>query len=75
MLFELDKLMHTATHCGLGASACNPLRDTIVKFRPAYEQHLKSLHFQPGFDLDAELSIAREMTGRQDPGAFLEEHP
>lgn len=72
VLFELDKLMHTATHCGLGASACNPLRDTILKFRPAYEQHLKSLHFEPAFDLDAELSVARRMTGRDDPAAHLE---
>jgi [NiFe] hydrogenase diaphorase moiety large subunit len=72
VLFELDKLMHTATHCGLGATACNPLRDTILKFRPAYERHLKSLYFEPGFDLDAELSIARRMTGRDDPGAHLE---
>ncbi len=72
VLFELDKLMHTATHCGLGASACNPLRDTILKFRPAYERHLKSLHFAPGFDLDAELSIARRLSGRDDAGAHLE---
>jgi [NiFe] hydrogenase diaphorase moiety large subunit len=72
VLFELDKLMHTATHCGLGATACNPLRDTILKFRPAYEQRLKSLYFEPGFDVDAELSIARRMTGRDDPGAHLE---
>ncbi|MBI5717675.1 MAG: NAD(P)H-dependent oxidoreductase subunit E [Burkholderiales bacterium] len=72
VLFELDRLMHATTHCGLGASACNPLRDTIAKFRPAYERHLRSLHFEPGFDLDAELSIARHMTGRDDPGAHLE---
>lgn len=72
VLFELDKLMHTTTHCGLGATACNPLRDTVLKFRPAYERHLKSLHFEPGFDLDAELSIARRMTGRDDAGAHLE---
>jgi [NiFe] hydrogenase diaphorase moiety large subunit len=72
VLFELDKLMHASTHCGLGASACNPLRDTIAKFRPAYERHLQSLHFEPGFDLDAELSIARGMTGRRDAGAHLE---
>ncbi|HUN91297.1 MAG TPA: NAD(P)H-dependent oxidoreductase subunit E [Burkholderiaceae bacterium] len=72
VLFELDKLMHAATHCGLGASACNPLRDTIAKFRPAYESRLKSLHFEPGFDLDAELSVARRMTGRDDPAAHLE---
>lgn len=75
VLFELDKLMHTATHCGLGGAACNPLRDTILKFRPAYERHLKSLHFEPGFDLDAELSIARRITGRDDAGAHLENTP
>ncbi len=72
VLYQLDKLMHGATHCGLGAAACNPLRDTIAKFRPAYEQHLKSLHFAPGFDLDAELSQARLATGRDDRGAHLE---
>jgi [NiFe] hydrogenase diaphorase moiety large subunit len=72
VLYELDKLMHGATHCGLGAAACNPLRDTIGKFRPAYEQHLKSLHFAPGFDMDAELSQARLATGRDDRGAHLE---
>jgi [NiFe] hydrogenase diaphorase moiety large subunit len=71
-LFELDKLMHGATHCGLGAAACNSLRDTISKFRHAYERHLKSLHFVPGFDLDAELSQARMATARDDAGAHLE---
>jgi len=72
VLFELDKLMHGATHCGLGATACNSLRDTIAKFRPSFEQHLKSLHFAPGFDMDAELSQARLATGRDDSGAHLE---
>ncbi|PIQ53976.1 MAG: hypothetical protein COW02_05585 [Comamonadaceae bacterium CG12_big_fil_rev_8_21_14_0_65_59_15] len=74
-LYELDKLMHGATHCGLGAAACNPLRDTIAKFRPAYEQHLQSLHFVPGFDLDAELSQARLATARDDALAHLETLP
>jgi [NiFe] hydrogenase diaphorase moiety large subunit len=72
ILFELDTLLHATTHCGLGASACNPLRDTVAKFRPAYEKHLQSLYFEPAFDLDAELSIARRMTGREDAGAYLE---
>jgi [NiFe] hydrogenase diaphorase moiety large subunit len=72
VLFELDKLMHGTTHCGLGAAACNPLFDTIAKFRPAYERHLQSLHFVPGFDLDAELSRRGSMTGRDDSGAHLE---
>jgi len=73
VLFELDKLMHTATHCGLGATACNALRDTIAKFRPAYEQHLKSLHFEPAFVLDDELAVARQMTGRDDPASHMAE--
>ena len=72
VLYELDKLMHATTHCGLGAAACNPLRDTILKFRPAYEKRVKSLYFEPGFDLDGELSIARRMTGRDDSAAHLE---
>ena len=31
-LHELDTLLHSGTHCGLGASACNPLRDTLAHF-------------------------------------------
>ncbi len=69
VLQELDTLLHQSTHCGLGAAACNPLRDTLLKFRPSYEQRLQSLHFLPALDLDAELSIARAATGRQDGGA------
>jgi [NiFe] hydrogenase diaphorase moiety large subunit len=34
VLYELDKLMHGTTHCGLGAAACNPLRDTIAQVPP-----------------------------------------
>lgn len=69
VLQELDTLLHQSTHCGLGAAACNPLRDTLLKFRPSYERRLQSLHFLPALDLDAELSIARAATGRQDGGA------
>ena len=71
VLLELDGLLHVATHCGLGATACNPLRDTIARFRPAYEKRLRSLQFEPAFDLDAELSVARRMTGRDDAAAHL----
>jgi [NiFe] hydrogenase diaphorase moiety large subunit len=44
----------------------------LLRFRPAYERHLQSLHFVPGFDLDAELSQARLATARDDSGAHLE---
>jgi [NiFe] hydrogenase diaphorase moiety large subunit len=70
-LRELDSLLHGTTHCGLGASAANPLRDTLLRFRPAYERRLQSPRFVPGFDLDAELSSARRATGRDDALAHL----
>ena len=71
-LFKLHRLMQSAAHCGLGHTACNPVVDTLNKFRPAYERRLHSLEFEPAFDLDYALSQARQMTGRDDPGAHLE---
>jgi [NiFe] hydrogenase diaphorase moiety large subunit len=71
-LRELEALLHGTTHCGLGATATNPLRDTLLRFRPAYERRLQSPTFTPGFDLDAELAAARLVTGRDDEGAHLE---
>ncbi|WP_418319010.1 NAD(P)H-dependent oxidoreductase subunit E [Piscinibacter sakaiensis] len=71
-LRELEALLHGTTHCGLGASATNPLRDTLLRFRPAYERRLQSPRFTPAFDLDAELAPARHVTGRDDAGAHLE---
>jgi [NiFe] hydrogenase diaphorase moiety large subunit len=71
-MFKMHRLMQGASHCGLGNGACNPLADTLVKFRPAYERRLTSLHYEPAFDLDAALSQARQMTGRDDAGAHLQ---
>ena len=70
-LRELDGLLHSGTHCGLGASACNPLRDTLAHFGQAYALRTGTAQFEPEFDLDAELSVARRATGRNDPGAHL----
>ena len=70
-LFKMHRLMQGASHCGLGNTACNPVFDTLDKFRPAYERRLNSLDFEPAFDLDAALSQARQMTGRDDAGAHL----
>ncbi len=70
-IFNLNRVLQTAAHCGLGHTACNPLLHTLEKFRPAYERRLKSLDFEPAFDLDAALSQARQMTGRDDAGAHL----
>jgi [NiFe] hydrogenase diaphorase moiety large subunit len=63
--------MQSASHCGLGQMACNPLLDTIRRFRPAYERRMQSLEFEPAFDLDGALERARKMTGRDDAGAHL----
>jgi [NiFe] hydrogenase diaphorase moiety large subunit len=71
-LRELEALLHGATHCGLGATASNPLRDTLARFGAAYRRRLMQPRFVPAFDLDAELEPARRATGRNDPGAHLE---
>jgi [NiFe] hydrogenase diaphorase moiety large subunit len=70
-IFRLNRLLQASSHCGLGLTACNPLVDTIKRFRPAYEHRLASLEFEPAFDLDGALEQAREMTGRDDAGAHL----
>lgn len=69
---KLNTLLLSTSHCGLGHSACNPVLDTIAKFRPAYDRHLTHKTFVPAFDLDHALSEARQMTGRNDAGAYLE---
>ncbi len=71
-IFHINHLLQTVSHCGLGHSACNPLFDTLQKFRPAYEHRLRSLSFEPAFDLDDALSQARQMTGRDDAAAHLD---
>lgn len=70
---ELAQLLHNASHCGLGESAGRPLRDTLLRFRPAYERRLESSAVEPAFDLDGALDRARRVTGRNDPGAHLGE--
>jgi len=69
---KLNVLLQSTSHCGLGHSACNPVLDTIAKFRPAYEKRLAHKDYVPAFDLDGALFQARQMTGRDDRGAHLE---
>ncbi|MEK7810365.1 MAG: NAD(P)H-dependent oxidoreductase subunit E [Pseudomonadota bacterium] len=71
---NLDHVLQTTSHCGLGRTACNPVLHTLKHFRPAYESRLKSLSFKPAFDLDGALARARQMTGRDDAGAHLKEN-
>ncbi|MCK6412944.1 MAG: NAD(P)H-dependent oxidoreductase subunit E [Azonexus sp.] len=71
---KLNQLLQTMSHCGLGHTACNPVLDTIARFRPAYERRMRQQEFAPAFDLDRALAAARQMTGRDDAGAhFLDQ--
>lgn len=70
---KLNNILQSMSHCGLGHSACNPVLDTIAKFRPAYESRLERADFTPAFDLDRALAQARQMTGRDDALAHFEE--
>ena len=72
-LRALEALLHGTAHCGLGASATNPLRDTLARFPQAYTRRTSMPRFAPGFDLNAELEPARRVTGRRDAGAHLEQ--
>jgi hypothetical protein len=62
------------SHCGLGHTACNPVLDTIAKFRPYYDQRMMQQDFTPAFDLDRALAAARQMTGRDDAAAHLRQN-
>jgi [NiFe] hydrogenase diaphorase moiety large subunit len=68
---NLNRILQAMSHCGLGHSACNPVLDTIAKFRPAYERRLQQKEFEPAFNLDWALEPARQMTGRDDAGAHF----
>jgi [NiFe] hydrogenase diaphorase moiety large subunit len=72
---NLGQFIRAASHCGLGQTAANPLLSTLERFPELYQSRLKSTAFEPGFDLDGELSTARRMTGRDDAHAHLEQEP
>ena len=68
---NIGELMRGSSHCGLGATAPNPVLDTLDKFPQIYEQRLKHTGYEPAFDLDAALQDARDITGRDDAGAHI----
>lgn len=77
-LDELCRLVKTYSHCGLGQTAANPILTTLARYPEIYENKLKKISYEPGFDLDGELEIARRLANRSDAGAHLsqtaEEH-
>jgi [NiFe] hydrogenase diaphorase moiety large subunit len=71
-MHDIGVLMQKASHCGLGQTAANPILSILEKFPKSYATRLRSTSFEPAFDLNKSLDEAREITGRDDPGAFLE---
>lgn len=77
--YDMAELLHTSelvrryAHCGLGHTAANPILDGLRYFPQAFEQRLTQRDFTPHFDLDAELEQARQMSQREDAGAYLDQ--
>ncbi len=70
-LEELCQLVKTHSHCGLGQTAANPVLTTLERYPELYQNRLKKISFEPGFDLDGALETARRMANRTDAGAHL----
>lgn len=70
-LEKLGQLIKNTSHCGLGQTAANPILTTLERYPELYEQLLKEISYEPGFDLDASLETARQLTERNDAGAHL----
>jgi len=72
-LTNLCTLIKSTSHCGLGQTAANPVLSTLERYPELYEARLKAISFEPGFDLDGELEISRQLTGRNDANAHLQQ--
>jgi [NiFe] hydrogenase diaphorase moiety large subunit len=70
---KLGRIMQVACHCGLGQTAPNPVLDSLDQFPEAFKRRLRATTFEPAFDLNAALEDARQLTGRSDAGAYLNE--
>lgn len=70
-LEELCQLVKNHSHCGLGQTAANPILTTLERYPDLYQNKLKAISYEPGFDLDAALATARRMANRDDAGAHL----
>ncbi len=70
-LEELCQLVKNYSHCGLGQTAANPILTTLERYPDLYQNRLKEISYEPGFDLDGALETARRMANRYDAGAHL----
>ncbi|NOS75826.1 MAG: NADP oxidoreductase, partial [Methyloglobulus sp.] len=70
-LEELCQIIKKHSHCGLGQTAANPVLTTLERYPELYQSKLKTITYEPGFDLDGALETARRMANRNDAGAHL----
>jgi [NiFe] hydrogenase diaphorase moiety large subunit len=70
-LEELCQIIKNYSHCGLGQTAANPVLTTLERYPEVYQKMLKKISYEPGFDLDGSLEIARRMAHRDDAAAHL----
>lgn len=68
---RIGAVMRQASYCGLGHTAPNHVLNTLDKFPAIYRRRLARASHTPSFDLDAALSEARTLTGRDDVGAHI----
>lgn len=72
-LQTLSHLIRQNSHCGLGQTAPNPVLDTLTHFPELYQAQVKDRAFTPDIDLEAALEEARQLTGRDDTAAHLDQ--
>jgi len=70
-MHNIGLVMQKTAHCGLGTTAPNPVLDTLDKFPDIYSKRLANRSYEPAFDLNASLEVARCITGRNDEGAYI----
>lgn len=70
-LEEICQLVKQYSHCGLGQTAANPILSTLERYPELYQNRLKKISYEPGFDLDGALETARRMAKRNDKSAHL----
>ena len=70
-LEELCQLIKNYSHCGLGQTAANPVLTTLERYPELYQNMLKKISYEPGFDLDKSLETARRLANRDDAAAHL----
>jgi len=68
---NIGQVMQKTAHCGLGATAPNPILETLHKFPGIYSKRLLNRSYEPAFDLDAALEVSRHITGRDDEAAHI----